>query len=414
MTKRTVVFGVVLCTLLVGTSSGYQPRPPSGRNQYFLARTDTSGQILCSKNYGFGWQTSCDAVIALKEGGFALVGEADSCQGHHGHWLLVTDHDGNHLWDHCYHVRTRMGECAAMKQSHNGQIVMAGSVDYDYMWMRAVSETGDIVWAQNYGLGCLRAFALTNDSGFLLTGYTGVDSMGWDGWIMKTDSVGIQQWYRTFGGPNEDFLYDLMVTEEGRIIAVGESYVNIPYPPGPKKEGWVLTTDISGNVLQNRQYPWSNSLYFTSVQPAPDGGYILSGDQIRATETQETHHDQVITKISQTGDTLWNRVRYDDWDKVDPVEIAGEGVCSVMEYAERIVKFNAPEAKGPFVIMTKLAYIPHLYSDPRNEGFLVGPVGAGILPDGYYYVATFRHPTPPDSVWYKMFPERRLVPIPNK
>src|SRR5256885_327527 len=80
------------------------------------------------------------------------------------------------------------------------------------------------------------AFQQTSDGGYILGGYsysgiggdkTEASKGSSDYWIVKTDSLGIKQWDKDFGGTVDDKLYSLQQTSDGGYILGGFSHSGI-------------------------------------------------------------------------------------------------------------------------------------------------------------------------------------------
>src|SRR5882672_11622675 len=91
------------------------------------------------------------------------------------------------------------------------------------------------VWDYRYGgtdEDFLTQIMETKDHGFLLAGYSESDSTGnktqnargsSDYWIVKTDSSGIKQWDKRYGGTGIDWLYFVIKTLDGGYLLCGTS-----------------------------------------------------------------------------------------------------------------------------------------------------------------------------------------------
>jgi hypothetical protein len=70
----------------------------------------------------------------------------------------------------------------------------------------------------------------TTDGGYALAGYiNSLGARGKDFWLVKVDSVGNQQWNKTYGGPGDEVAYSLIQTIDGGYILSGSGVtVNVP------------------------------------------------------------------------------------------------------------------------------------------------------------------------------------------
>jgi hypothetical protein len=408
MTKRAIVFGIVLCALVIGVSYGLTTKAKDPKSDIFLIRTDLNGQLLWSRRYSFGYQTQCTAVTALRNAGFAFAARADSCLNesiyNRGVWLLFTDKTGTPCLDRCYPGETMNG-CVGMMQLENGQIILAGDAHGGGACLMSINEDGETLWKRTYGSGHCNAFALTSDGGFVLVGTITLTYGPQDGLIIKTDSTGEPQWFRVLGGPNLDFLYDVTMSSDGRIFAVGESEMDsLQYYPALRSDGWVVIADSLGNILQDRCYGQNVDLSFHNIQRAPDYGFLMLGYQLVVSESGDIRHVQVITKIDQNGDSLWSRPNIAGWDKVEPIKTDHESECSILDYLNRATYVETAEFYIQLSARAKLQPAIDQLQNADSIGFIQQNGRIGMLSDGYYFVADYRHRTPPDSAWNKKFP----------
>jgi hypothetical protein len=151
---------------------------------------------------------------------------------------------------------------------------------YD-MWIIRTDSEGNELWNKTYG-GANWEYAYsvwqTTDGGYVLGGYT--DSLDPEAaaWLVKTDSLGNEQWNRTY---THGRLYSLQQTKDGGYILTGAMYY---YGQDDISNFWLLKTDSSGNTQWNKTYDctqWTNITDTVEeaycVQQTTDGGYVLAG-----------------------------------------------------------------------------------------------------------------------------------------
>src|SRR5438477_44362 len=91
----------------------------------------------------------------------------------------------------------------------------------------------------------------------------------------------VKQWDYRFGGTDEDELYSLQQTTDGGYILGGISVSGIS---GDKTESswggldyWIVKTDSLGIKQWDKRFGGTNDDYLLSLQQTTDRGYILGG-----------------------------------------------------------------------------------------------------------------------------------------
>ncbi len=167
-----------------------------GVSDYWISRTDLTGKQIWERDYGGLYGDYMTCVSPVINGGYLLGGYSSSpvyydktqpSLGFSDYWIVRTDSMGLKLWDKTI-----------------------GNDGGDYM----------------------QSVVQTTDKGFLLGGYSNSNAGnnksegtlgGYDFWIVKIDSLGNQQWDKTFGGSGADKLVAVKQLSTGEYLIGGTS-----------------------------------------------------------------------------------------------------------------------------------------------------------------------------------------------
>jgi hypothetical protein len=142
----------------------------------------------------------------------------------------------------------------------------------------------------------------TKDGGFIIAGRTySTISGSSEGLIIKTDSQGIRQWHKVFGGSKSDYLQCIRQTADGGYIVVGKTY---SFGQG-ECDVWLIKTDDAGNEVWSRTYGGAAADAGNSVWQTTDGGYIIAGKTYSYGAGQ---CDAWLIKTDVNGNALWNKL----------------------------------------------------------------------------------------------------------
>ena len=197
------------------------------------------------------------------------------------------------------------------QQTSDGGYIIAGYT-YSYgagdsdVWLIKTDSNGTEEWNRTFGgaeadlldRGSVRQ---TSDDGYIITGYTFSYGAGdADVWLIKTDSDGIEQWNRTFGGEGLDWGHSVQQTTDGGYIIAGRTD---PYA-GARADAWLIKTDSNGAEEWNRTFGTEACEYAASVQQTSEGGYIIAG---RTSSYGVGVVDAWLIKTDSNGAGEWNR-----------------------------------------------------------------------------------------------------------
>lgn len=304
--------------LLAGVSesgiSGDKSQGKFGNYDYWIVKIDGSGNFQWDKTLGGNKGDFLNCVLQTKDGGYLLAGHSESgisgsktesSRGFFDYWIVKTDASGNKLWDKTY-GSTTSDYLYSVLQTSDGKYYLNGTsgskagadktedskggMDY---WFLKLNEDGSKVWDKTIGgSGTDFAYAIkkVSSGGFMLGGYSDSNISGdktadcnglYDYWLVKVDQNGNVQWDKTIGGDDEDELYSLDQTSDGGFILGGYSESGISADKTEACRGdydyWVVKTDGSGNVVWDKTLGGSGADELLSVRKTSDGKYVAAG-----------------------------------------------------------------------------------------------------------------------------------------
>ena len=221
-----------------------------------------------------------------------------------------------------------------IKQTNDGGYVIFGSssstdgdVSINYgnsdCWVVKVDNLGIIEWEKSYG-GSLseyaRSIALTNDGGYIFTGYTysndgdvTINNGGADCWVVKLDENGNIEWESSFGGSGPDIGASILQSSDGGFILAGDSRSNDGdisnhHGPASTSDLWVIKMDNIGNLEWESSYGGTLDDEAKDIKQTIDGGYIVIGHSFSNNfdvSTNQGLSDFWLLKLNPEGEIEW-------------------------------------------------------------------------------------------------------------
>jgi hypothetical protein len=254
-------FGIVIGAFAVLLLS---PRPCAAQTPLSVRRE----LIIPTSGLGVG-----NAVIALRDGGFAAVGYADDGRPTGTDVLFVRlDARGDTLWTRTY-----------------------GGDGEDFGW--------DVVEAP--------------DGGFFVVGFTTASAGGReDVLVLRLDPAGTVLWDRTFGEAGRDLAWSATPTPDGGIVIAAES----EQAGRGDRDAYLLRLDTTGDLVWERAVDASGDQRVFQVTRTDDGAYVFAGT---TAADRDANRNVYIIRVDAWGDTMWSRTFGDEPDDV------GHGVMAL-------------------------------------------------------------------------------------
>ncbi|MBU0769630.1 MAG: hypothetical protein KJ687_11130, partial [Proteobacteria bacterium] len=261
---------------------GYTWSFGAGLMDFWIVKTNANGDSLWSRTFGGSRNDICYSVQQTADGGYILGGRTESFgYGLSDFWVMKTDVNGDSVWSRTF---GGIGEddCHSVQQTADGGYIFAGCTEsygvgyYDF-WLIKTDPYGTVEWHHTFGgisYDVCLSVQQTTDGGYICGGYTDSFGAGYeDFWLLRVDANGDSLWSRTFGGSGEDVCYSILKTDDDGYVLGG--YTS-SYGAG-SKDIWLLKTDDNGMEVWSRTFGGDRNDYCSSLQRATDGGYILGG-----------------------------------------------------------------------------------------------------------------------------------------
>lgn len=263
--------------------AGYTKSFGGGGSDVYIIKTDTAGNRVWDRTFGGTQDDEAYDIQRTTDGGYIVAGATSSFgAGSRDAWLIKVDSSGNERWRKTLGGLSSDGARSVQQTSDGGFILTGWTYSYGpgavgNAWLVKTDTLGNIAWHKWFGAADVdRGYGVqqTSDGGYILTGYTASFGAGLDDMLLiKTDSIGNEQWTRTFGGSGRDYGNAVRQTSDGGFIVVGYT---LSFGSG-SDDVWVVKTDLQGNQLWSATYGGSASDVGYSIDQTSDGGYIITG-----------------------------------------------------------------------------------------------------------------------------------------
>jgi hypothetical protein len=267
-----------------------------------------------NKTYTYNGQDSCHALSVRQtlDGGYVVAGEVWSHGGGYDWYrmlLVKVDPNGNMQWNRTFPAETN-SSCTAVyaEQTSDGGYMVIGGSPGDIIVLKT-DQNGVQQWNKNYGIARddrVTCAEPTADDGYVVSGLKS---------LLKVDSAGDMQWNRTL---TQGKILCVRRASDGGYILVGNAGTILFGDPV------LVKTNQSGGIQWNTTYGGFEDPSAGSVQPTPDGGYMIVG--------QANWHGLLI-KVDSNGRALWNRTYQDEgWSRQSSIQQTSDGGYVMIGY----------------------------------------------------------------------------------
>ena len=249
----------------------------------YLLKTDSLGDTLWTRKFGGGGKECGNSVQQTMDGGYIALGYTSSYgSGAFDFYLVKTNSSGDSLWTKTYGGSDfDFGE-SVCETADSGFIMTgvttsfgAGNMD---VYLVKTNSLGDTLWTKTYGdtiddYG--NSVQQTSDGGYIIIGLTNSNEWGdYNVFMIKTNSLGDTVWTKIYGELDKSETgQSIIECSDGGFCIAGNSR---PYATG-KTDIYILKTDVYGDTIWTKIMSGVESNHAWSIQQTIDGGYIIGG-----------------------------------------------------------------------------------------------------------------------------------------
>ena len=311
---------------------------PNSISAAYLVKTDADGQASWTRTFELSPLENIAAAVAeVPGGGYALAGRAGS-NGDFDSFLIRTNANGDELWHRTYDAGDD-DRAHGMTPTSDGGFILVGQAwfgdelfgSYD-LYVVKTDADGGVEWtrvfeyADGFGAGADIAFDVQEVStgGYVIAGYT--QSIVWDGWLIRTDELGVPMWDRTYAsGFNSDVLTSVREVPGGGFV-LGGLYAT----PFGDVDMALVRTDEAGEPIWTKRFGQTGTDDDgRCVRLMPDGGFVLAG----YTSSFGNSWDMYVVRTDADGETLWTDVHGGDSDDRAHAVAVGNGAIVAAGWA---------------------------------------------------------------------------------
>ena len=255
----------------------------------WLIKTDSEGNEEWNQTFGGSNNDYGYSLQQTTDGGYIILGTL----------LIKTDSEGNEEWE-----KNIIGK-SVQQTTDGGYIIIGGAPNIELL---KTDTNGDTLWAQTFGGSANdvgESVQQTTDGGYIITGHTESYGNGQaDIWLIKTDSLGQEDWNQTLGGSLRDAGYSVQHTNDGGYIIVGQTSSFGNGKVDTQADVWLIKINSLGQEEWNQTYGSVDTTEVGySVQQTMDGGYIITG----SIESAGIPYDVYLIKADSNGNEQWTQ-----------------------------------------------------------------------------------------------------------
>jgi hypothetical protein len=287
--NETYPYGCVVQDIITCSDGGYAAaglasEPVETDGEVWLLRMNETGHHMWNSTFRRPADDVARSLVETPDGGFLLIGDThEEPGGTFDFWAIRTDSNGNHVWNKTYGYQGYHDRGYSVTSCEAGGYALVGYTEgtgfgNQDAWMVRINEDNTQLWNQSYGgEDVFEGWSITelSEGGFAFTGSAILSGETYtDAFIIKTNETGHKIWNYTYGGNKNDDGWEIVQLYDGSLAVAGYTYSF----SGGNQDGYYLRVNLDGDVIANESYgnPVDGE-YFRCLTEVSTGGVAMGG-----------------------------------------------------------------------------------------------------------------------------------------
>lgn len=275
-----------------------------------LIKTDSTGEVEWDYFYGTGMNRNMGhEVVQTFDSGFVCVGHTTVLGMKANVLIIKTDKEGDLMWSRDYGT-PESDEGSSIVQTYDSGFVVTGRWNNDTAFLLKTDKYGDTAWFKTYidsGYTSSLGFSVaqTEDSGFVFTGTINQGGILSDVYVVRTDKNGNTLQTQIVGGTETDRGQSIALTNEGGFIVTGYTW---SFGRGHYSV-YLIKLKNTGEIEWTKTYGDEHENTGRSVVQTQDGGFVIAATWF---SNLTSNYNTALIKTSENGNEEWINFYGDD------------------------------------------------------------------------------------------------------
>lgn len=283
---------------LTGYTCGNIAGKEAQESDAWVMKLDAQGNEIWKKQFGSSNHDVSNAVAVDDQGNVYLAGYTLGSLSGNGNktaqasaWLGKLDAQGETIWIQELGI-WGWTEASDVALGSDGVVYLTGSTNSNLLaqsdaWVAKYDPEGNQKWVKHLcraGESASNAIAVDSQDNIYLAGYikesAGELISGWaDVCVVKYDSNGSQQWFKSLGNMSEvdDAAHDITVDSQGNVYVIGHTESTLGATNYGNNDAWVAKFNPDGDLQWTKQIGTAANDYGFAIAISSEQDVYLAG-----------------------------------------------------------------------------------------------------------------------------------------